>query len=123
MRRALLCAAALALLAVPSPAHARPFYDGHVSRLGFGKTRVGSQGAGWQAVFHERAQGPVRYRMCLAHELNHTSRCWSRTTRADGRSVIFVALFVNDKGGTWSVARDVAGARSACCAVGLRGAQ
>ena len=90
-------------------AEARPFYDGHVSRLGFGKTRVGSQGAGWQAVFHERAQGPVRYRVCLAHELNHTSRCWTRTTRADGLSVVFVALFVNDKGGpgpwhaTWLV--------------------
>jgi hypothetical protein len=51
----------------------------------------------------------MRYRVCLTHEQNQASRCWSRTTRADGTSAVFVALFVNDQGGpggwhaTWLV--------------------
>jgi hypothetical protein len=94
---------------LPSVAQARPFYDGHVSRLGIGKSRQGSQGAGWQTVFRERARGRVRYRVCVTHERNGRSRCWTRTTRADGSSVVLVARFVNDRGGpgpwhaTWLV--------------------
>jgi hypothetical protein len=115
MRQALPCAAVLAVLMVPSAAQAQPFYAGHVSRLGFGKTRVGSQGAGWQAVFRERAVGRVRYRVCLTHQQHGASRCWSRTTRGDGTSVVFVALFVNDRGGpgTWRAMWLVRGRRVA----------
>lgn len=83
-----------------APAQARPFYEGKVTLIGFGPTHDASQGAGWQAVFRERAQGPVRYRVCLTHEVNKASRCWSRTTRNDGSSVVFVALFVSDTGGS-----------------------
>jgi hypothetical protein len=102
-------AALVAVLAATSAANAQPFYEGYVSRLGFGKTRVGSQGAGWQAVFKERARGRVRYRVCLTHEENGVSACVSRTTRVDGSSVVFAAIFINDRGGpgpwhaTWLV--------------------
>ncbi len=61
--------------------------------------RDASQGAGWQTVFRERAGDRVRYHVRLEHQTLKTSRCWTRTTRADGRSIVFVALFVNDEGG------------------------
>jgi hypothetical protein len=109
MIRRALCATVLAVLAAAPASYGRPFYEGYVSRLGFGKTRVGSQGAGWQAVFKERAEGAVRYRVCLTHERNGVSACVNRTTRADGSSVVFAAIFINDRGGpgpwhaTWYV--------------------
>ncbi len=93
-----------------TPADAGGLFSGHISLIGGGgPVRSGSQGAGWQAVFKERRRGRVGYRVCLTHRTNRTSRCWSRTTRRDGTSVVFVALFVNDRGGpgpwkaTWLV--------------------
>jgi hypothetical protein len=104
-----LLAAALALPATAS-AGVDP-YSGHiglVSRPGE-KVRSGEQGAGWQAIFRERRSGRVAYRLCLRHFDNDTRRCWNRRSRRSGRSRVFVALFVNDRGGpgrwraTWSV--------------------
>lgn len=87
------------LLAGAVAAPARPLHDGYVKLLGGGKVRESFQGAGWQTVFKERAEGRVRYRVCLTQRQTKTSRCWTRRTRADGTSIVFVALFVNDRGG------------------------
>lgn len=114
VKRSALTALAVAPLAAASlgatPVEAKRWYSGHISLIGGGgPVRSGSQGAGWQAVFKERRRGRVRYRVCLTHRTNKTSRCWSRATRRDGTSVVFVALFVNDRGGpgpwkaTWLV--------------------
>jgi hypothetical protein len=99
-------------LAVPAAASAGgSTYSGHiglVSRPG-DRVRSGEQGAGWQAIFRERRSGRIAYRLCLRHRGNGTQRCWNRRSNARGRSRVFVALFVNDRGGpgrwraTWSV--------------------
>lgn len=89
----------LVLLAGAVPASAQPLYDGYLKVKGNGKVRKSIQGAGWQTVFKERAEGRVRYRVCLTHMPTKTSRCWKRRTSASGISVVFVALFVNDRGG------------------------
>jgi hypothetical protein len=99
-------------LALPATAAAGTSpYSGHiglVSRPGE-KVRSGEQGAGWQAIFRERRSGRVAYRLCLRQRDNGTRRCWNRRSSRTGRSRVFVALFVNDRGGpgrwraTWSV--------------------
>ena len=73
-------------------------YRGFVSLLGTPE-RDASQGAGWTLSFRERAEGRVRYKACLKHLGNGTTRCYRRRTPASGRQDIFVALFVNDVGG------------------------
>jgi hypothetical protein len=111
MTRVVAMAAAVSLaLGVLAPnAEAGSTYDGWVGRLGFGPTREGSQGAGWEAVFREHRIGRVRYRVCLQHLDVPVRRCYSRRTPQSGISRVFVALFVNDQGGpgrwgaTWSV--------------------
>lgn len=95
---------AVAIMLVPSGVGAAaptrlPVYDGYVRLLGGAKTHSSFQGAGWQTVFRERVAGRVRYRVCLTHRPTNVSRCWARASRPDGRSVVFVALFVNDRGG------------------------
>jgi hypothetical protein len=41
----------------------------------------------------------VRYRVCLRHLGNGERRCWDRRTNRHSVSHVFVALFVNDRGG------------------------
>ncbi len=74
-------------------------YRGYVDRLDDQPTHEGSQGAGWRAVFKERAAGRVSYRVCLRHLADGIRRCWDRRTNANGASRVFVARFVNDRGG------------------------
>jgi hypothetical protein len=74
-------------------------YRGFVDRFDGEPAREGSQGAGWRAIFEEKAAGRVRYRVCLRHLGNGERRCWDRRTNRRGVSRVFVALFVNDRGG------------------------
>jgi hypothetical protein len=91
-------AVALLAVAAPSAASARD-YKGFVGLLGE-PTHEASQGAGWTANFVEKKPGGVRYRVCLKHrDAPKVKKCWSKNTGANGRSEIFVALFVNDEGG------------------------
>jgi hypothetical protein len=74
-------------------------YRGYIS-VGRGPTHSGVQGDGWRAVFRERVEGRVRYKVCVRYlEQPSIRRCWRRTTSRRGRSSVFVALFVNDRGG------------------------
>ena len=99
-------AAALATAAVALPAQgaAAPAdvsaktYRGFVSLSGTPE-RDASQGAAWTLSFRERARGRVRYKTCLKHLGNGTTRCYRRRTPASGRQDLFVARFVNDVGG------------------------
>lgn len=74
-------------------------YRGFVDRLDDNPTHEGSQGAGWRAVFEERVNRRVGYRVCLRHLGNEVQRCWRRRTGRGGFSRVFVARFVNDRGG------------------------
>ncbi|HEX5619184.1 MAG TPA: hypothetical protein VFX51_12225 [Solirubrobacteraceae bacterium] len=74
-------------------------YRGFVDRFDGIPAHQGSQGAGWRAVFRENVDGRVRYRVCLRHRRSGTQRCWDRRTNANGVSRVFVARFVNDRGG------------------------
>ena len=111
MRRLLACVLGVGLAAgaFAPAAQAGPTYDAWVGRLGFGPSREGSQGAGWEAVFREHRHGRVRYRVCLRHLESPVSRCWGRRTPQSGISRVLVAMFVNDQGGpgpwraTWVV--------------------
>jgi len=94
----------------PQAVTAAPFYDGYVSLLGGDRrVRTASQGVGWELVFRERSVRRVRYRVCAENLDGDARRCWTRRTRSDGTSRIFVARFINDQGGpgrwraTWSV--------------------
>jgi hypothetical protein len=90
----------LALGAAPvAEAASRGDYRGYVDRLDDTPTHEGSQGAGWRTVFKEHVEGRVRYRVCLRHVRNGERRCWSRRTGQRGVSRVFVARFVNDRGG------------------------
>jgi endonuclease YncB( thermonuclease family) len=82
----------------PASASARR-YRGYIDVFNGEPTREASQGAGWRAIFRERAAGRVRYKVCLRHLGNDAQRCWSRRTSERGRSRVFVARFVNDRGG------------------------
>lgn len=106
---AVLAASAL-MWGTPSNADAAP-YRGFVDVLNGQPTREASQGAGWRAVFRERVSGRVRYTVCLRNLDNDVGNCWRSRTGARGRSRIFVALFVNDQGGTgrWRARWKVAG--------------
>jgi hypothetical protein len=102
MLRLLLLSLALLLPAVAAAADsaaAAPRYRGFVDVLDGKPTRIASQGAGWRTVFRERVPGRVRYTVCLRNLDNGVGRCWRARTGARGRSRIFVALFVNDRGG------------------------
>ena len=98
---ATLAAVALALpaqgAAAPAETSAKT-YRGFVSLLGTPE-RDASQGAAWTLSFRERARGRVRYKTCLKHLGNGTTRCYRRRTPASGRQDVFVARFVNDVGG------------------------
>jgi hypothetical protein len=83
---------------VPTAA-AQSGYRGFVDRFDGVPTHEGSQGAGWRAVFRESLDGRVRYRVCLRHRRSEKQRCWDRRTNANGVSRVFVARFVNDRGG------------------------
>jgi hypothetical protein len=84
---------------VPEGDAAAKRYRGYIS-VGRGATHSGVQGDGWRAVFRERVRGRVRYKVCLRYlEQPSIRRCWRRTTSSRGRSSVFVALFVNDRGG------------------------
>jgi hypothetical protein len=100
MRSILVCIAVIAVACVPGGSEAATKkYRGYIS-LGAGPVHSGSQGAGWRAVFRERAEGRVRYKVCLRYlEQPSIRRCWRRTTSDRGRSSVFVARFVNDRGG------------------------
>jgi hypothetical protein len=88
--------AALALLAQPAGAVGpRRYVD-----LGRGPTHFGYQGDGWTLVFANNKRHAVRYRACVRLLTgNGAHRCWSATAAPQSRSRIFVALFVNDRGG------------------------
>jgi hypothetical protein len=92
-------AAALLVAAPASAGAAQADFRGFIDRFDGVPTHEGSQGAGWRAVFRERVPGRVNYRVCLRHRGNGEQRCWRRTTGARGRSRVFVARFVNDRGG------------------------
>ena len=95
-----LVAVASVLAAAPANADssARDF-RGYVDLLGGPPVHEGSQGAGWRTTFKEHVAGRVRYRVCLRHLGNGERRCWDRRTNRSGVSHVFVALFVNDRGG------------------------
>ena len=102
----------LMMVAGADAASAAP-YKGYISvGTGRGPTHSGVQGNGWTAVFRESVRGRVRYRVCLTHrDSPRVRRCWNRRTSAKGRSSVFTALFVNDRGGTgrWLARWRVAG--------------
>jgi len=88
-------------------------YSGYVS-VGRGPTHQGVQGNAWNLVFRESKPGRVSYRVCVGHlEAPRVRRCYDRRTSSRGRSSVFAALFVNDRGGTgrWR-ARWLVGGRS-----------
>jgi hypothetical protein len=90
----------LAAVGEPPQASGGKAYDGYISLFGSGPVHEGSQGAGWTASFRERRRGRVRYRVCLKHTNSpKVKRCWRGRTGRRGRSEIFVARFVNDRGG------------------------
>lgn len=92
---------ALALPALGGAAPAEPAakkYRGFVSLSGQPR-HSGSQGAGWTLSFRERARGRVRYKTCLRHLGNGSTRCYKRRAPASGRQDLFVARYVNDIGG------------------------
>lgn len=94
----------LAGLAVGGAAPAEPAarkYRGFVSLFGE-PVRNASQGAGWTLSFRERARGRVRYKTCLRHLGNGSTRCYKRRTPSSGRQDLFVARYVNDVGGPGS---------------------
>ncbi len=94
-----LLATAAILAALPAPAQAAD-YRGYVS-IGRGPTHVGVQGNAWTLVFRESVAGRVPYRVCVGHlEPPRVRRCYERRSSSRGRSSVFVALFVNDAGGT-----------------------
>jgi hypothetical protein len=74
-------------------------YRGYIDALNGSPVREGSQGAGWRAIFRERAPGRVRYTVCLRNLDNDVGNCWRARTDRRGSSRVFVALFVNDRGG------------------------
>jgi hypothetical protein len=92
------------------PAHTAD-YRGFVDVLNGKPTREASQGAGWRTVFRERVPGRVRYSVCLRNLDTDVGNCWRARTGSRGRSRIFVALFVNDRGGPgrWRARWKVAG--------------
>jgi hypothetical protein len=93
----LLIAAALAVAAAPANA---ADYRGYVS-VGRGPAHTGVQGNAWTLVFRETKPGRVSYRVCVGHlDRPRVRRCYDRRTSSRGRSSVFVALFVNDQGGT-----------------------
>jgi hypothetical protein len=100
MRRLLpLLVIAAALAVAAGPAHAVD-YRGYVS-VGRGPTHVGVQGNAWTLVFRESVGGRVPYKVCVGHlERPRVRRCYDRKSNSRGRSSVFVALFVNDTGGT-----------------------
>jgi len=82
------------------PCAPRNYYHGFVS-LGAEPVRDASQGAPWLLSFQESKPGPVEYKACVTHlDRPHVTRCYRRTSPASGaRQDIFVAIFVNDRGG------------------------
>lgn len=111
-RRLALLAVCLPALALPAASSGAP--DGYKGFVGlFGDpVRSASQGAGWTANFEEKDRGSVTYKVCLKHlDPPTVKRCWVRSTGANGRSEIFVALYVNDVGGAgeWKARWKVAG--------------
>ena len=92
---------AVATLSLAGAAPAEPAakkYRGFVSL--FGKpVRDASQGAAWTLSFRETADGRVRYKTCLRHLGNGSTRCYKRRTPSSGRQDLFVARYVNDVGG------------------------
>jgi hypothetical protein len=98
---AILASALIAALAFSTQAGAgdRDGYRGYVG-LADDPTHEASQGAGWTANFRESKPGSIAYRVCLKHrDEPEVKRCWRRETGGDGRSAVFVALYVNDVGG------------------------
>jgi hypothetical protein len=74
-------------------------YRGYIGLFG-DPTHEASQGAGWTANFEERKPGRIRYKVCLKHrDPPKVKRCWRKRTGKNGRSEVFVALYVNDTGG------------------------
>jgi hypothetical protein len=87
MRRALPLCALLAAPATAPAAEAAPFYEVHMNPRGDGPTHEASRGAGWAAVFRERAVSPVRYRVCVTHDdVPKVSRCFARWVVVRSRS-------------------------------------
>jgi hypothetical protein len=104
---------AVAAAAAPATGQVRR-YHGYVDVLGGrGPVREATQGAGWRAIFRERARGRVRYSVCLRNLDNGVRHCWGARTSARGTSRVFVARFVNDRGGPgawqarWKIRGDV----------------
>lgn len=86
-------------LATSGQAGDRDGYRGYIGLLG-DPTHEASQGAGWTANFEEKKPGSIKYRVCLRHrDPPKVKRCWRKGTGQDGRSEVFVARFVNDRGG------------------------
>jgi hypothetical protein len=100
MRAIVLGTAMLALALAAAPAAVARDYRGYVS-VGRGPTHSGVQGNAWTLVLREAKPGRVRYRVCVGHlDRPRVRRCYRRRTSSRGRSSVFVALFVNDVGGT-----------------------
>ena len=90
--------ATLSLAGAAPAAMAAKKYRGFVSLFGTPE-RDASQGAGWTLSFRETVEGRVRYKTCLRHLGNGSTRCFKRRTPASGRQDVFVARYVNDVGG------------------------
>jgi hypothetical protein len=103
IREVVATVAALSLaLAANAAAADRDGYRGYVGLFGE-PTHEASQGAGWTANFNESRPGSIDYKVCLKHRDDpEVKRCWRKSTGANGRSEIFVALYVNDVGGAGS---------------------
>ena len=113
MRRVTTFVIALAALAVAAAPASAADYRGYVT-VGKGPTKFGVQGNAWSTIFRESKPGRVRYTVCVGHlDRPRVRRCYNRQSNSRGRDRVFVALFVNDEGGTgrWRL-RFLVGGRS-----------
>ena len=107
--------------AVQAQEDARPSYRGWVG--GFDeRNRVRGQGNYHSLEFRVSPGQAIRYRVCISGGAGDVRRCFSRRTRASGRSSINVSLFVNDQGGPgrWQAVWHVRGRRVASWRFQLR---